>query len=291
MSNYTPTYTNAAGVTKDATHTPVLAADIGTEFDAIQTAINSKADTASPTLVTPVLGVATATSINKVTITAPATSATLTIADGKTATINNTLTFAGTDSTTMTFPSTSATIARTDAANTFTGTQTIGALVATTINGHTFTAGSSVFTGTAGQTYTFPSTTGTLAKAGANSDITSLLGITGTMGYATGAGGTATQATDKTTTVIINKICGEIIMNAQNMLAGESKIFTVSNSLVAADDFPFAIIKSGATTNSYSLDIVGVSAGGFNIQLHNFSAGALAEAVVLSFVVLKSVKA
>ena len=38
----------------------------------------------SPTLVTPVLGVATATSVNKVTLTSPATSATLTIADGST---------------------------------------------------------------------------------------------------------------------------------------------------------------------------------------------------------------
>jgi hypothetical protein len=40
---------------------------------------------------------------------------TLTIAAGKTETFNNTLTFAGTDGTTMTFPTTSATIARTDA--------------------------------------------------------------------------------------------------------------------------------------------------------------------------------
>jgi len=78
----------------------------------------------SPTLVTPVLGVATATSINKVAITAPVTSATLTIADGKTLTANHSLTLAGTDSTTMTFPSTSASIARTDAAQTFTGSQT-----------------------------------------------------------------------------------------------------------------------------------------------------------------------
>lgn len=78
----------------------------------------------SPTLVTPVLGVATATSVNKVAITAPATSATLTIANGKTLTANHSLTLAGTDSTTMTFPSTSATIARTDAAQTFTGNQT-----------------------------------------------------------------------------------------------------------------------------------------------------------------------
>lgn len=47
---------------------------------------------------------------NKVTITAPATGATLTIADGKTATVNNSITFAGTDSTTMTFPAISASV-------------------------------------------------------------------------------------------------------------------------------------------------------------------------------------
>ena len=83
----------------------------------------------SPTLVTPVLGVATATSINKVAFTAPATNATLTIANGKTLTANNSVTFAGTDATTMTFPSTSASIARTDAAQTFTGTQTFAGAV------------------------------------------------------------------------------------------------------------------------------------------------------------------
>jgi hypothetical protein len=78
----------------------------------------------SPTLITPVLGVATATSINKMAITAPATSSTLAVADGKTLTANKTLTLDGTDSTTMTFPTTTATIARTDAAQTFTGIQT-----------------------------------------------------------------------------------------------------------------------------------------------------------------------
>lgn len=67
----------------------------------------------------------TASKINKVTVTAPATGSTLTIADGKTLTANSSLTLAGTDSTVMTFPSTSATIARTDAAQTFTGIQTI----------------------------------------------------------------------------------------------------------------------------------------------------------------------
>lgn len=51
----------------------------------------------SPTLVTPVLGVATATSINKVAITAPATSATLTIADGATLTASANATVSGTN--------------------------------------------------------------------------------------------------------------------------------------------------------------------------------------------------
>ena len=57
----------------------------------------------SPTLITPTVGAATATSINKVAITAPATSATLTLADGKTLTISNTLTFTGTDSSSVAF--------------------------------------------------------------------------------------------------------------------------------------------------------------------------------------------
>lgn len=83
----------------------------------------------SPTLVSPNLGDAVAASINKVAITQPATSSTLTISDGKTATISNTITFAGTDGTTMTFPSTSAAMARIDAAQTFTGNQTFSTAV------------------------------------------------------------------------------------------------------------------------------------------------------------------
>lgn len=87
----------------------------------------------TPTLITPVLGVATATSINKVAITAPANAATLTIADNKTLTISSSLTLAGTDGTTMTFPGTDATVARTDAGQTFSGTQTFNGPVVSAI--------------------------------------------------------------------------------------------------------------------------------------------------------------
>lgn len=57
----------------------------------------------SCSMTTPTLGVATATSINKMAITAPATGSTLAVADGKTATISNTLTFTGTDGSSAAF--------------------------------------------------------------------------------------------------------------------------------------------------------------------------------------------
>jgi hypothetical protein len=61
----------------------------------------SYAPLTSPSFTTPSLGVASATSINKVAITAPATSATLTIADGKTLTSSNTITLTATDGSTL----------------------------------------------------------------------------------------------------------------------------------------------------------------------------------------------
>jgi hypothetical protein len=68
----------------------------------------------SPSFTTPTLGVATATSVNKVAITAPATSATLTIADGATLATSgaNSLTLTTTGTTNVTLP-TSGTLATT----------------------------------------------------------------------------------------------------------------------------------------------------------------------------------
>lgn len=72
----------------------------------------------SPTLVTPVLGVATATSINKLAVTAPATSATLAVADGGTLATSGaySITLTATAATNVTFPTTGtlATLAGTE---------------------------------------------------------------------------------------------------------------------------------------------------------------------------------
>lgn len=95
----------------------------------------------SPTFVTPTLGVATATSINRVTLTAPATGSTLTIADGKTLTASNSLTLVGTDATTITFPTANTRVPQASQTLTFSGP-------------------------TAARTYTLPDTTATLAALG-----------------------------------------------------------------------------------------------------------------------------
>lgn len=88
----------------------------------------------SPSLTTPSLGVAIATSINGIAITA--STGTLTL---NTNTLNITgsgvnLSLAGVGTTTQTFPTTSATLARTDAGQTFTGTQIFSAITLGTIN-------------------------------------------------------------------------------------------------------------------------------------------------------------
>lgn len=121
---FTNLFTNATGVPIVAGTTGTLTVARGGTGATAATGTGNVVLATSPTLITPTIGVATATSVNKVTFTPPTTIATLTIADGKTLTVNNSVALAGTDATTMTFPSTSATIARTDAAQTFTGNQT-----------------------------------------------------------------------------------------------------------------------------------------------------------------------
>jgi hypothetical protein len=84
--------------------------------------------------------------LGNVVLTNPASAATLTLTAAKILTITNTLTFSGTDSTVITFPTTSATVARTDAANTFAGVQTFSGAIK--VSGDTTGAGTTVGFGT-----------------------------------------------------------------------------------------------------------------------------------------------
>lgn len=121
---FTNLFANATGIPIIAGTTGTLSVARGGTGATAATGTGNVVLATSPTLTTPTIGVATATSVNNVAFTAPASLATLVLGSAKTFTVNHSLTLAGTDATTMTFPSTSATIARTDAAQTFTGTQT-----------------------------------------------------------------------------------------------------------------------------------------------------------------------
>jgi hypothetical protein len=121
---FTNLFSNATGIPIIAGTTGTLSVARGGTGVTTSTGSGNVVLSISPTLTTPTLGAATATTVNNVAFTAVGTTSTLTLASAKTFTVNHSLTLAGTDSTTMTFPSTSATIARTDAAQTFTGTQT-----------------------------------------------------------------------------------------------------------------------------------------------------------------------
>jgi hypothetical protein len=91
----------------------------------------------SPSLITPTLGAATATSINKLSITAPATSATLAIANSKTLTCNNSLTFSGTDATTITFVGSGTVMYTGGGLSQFTDNSTTSAQLASVISNET----------------------------------------------------------------------------------------------------------------------------------------------------------
>lgn len=96
----------AGHVTTNANLTGPITSSGNATTIASQTGTGSKfvVDT-SPTLVTPNIGVATATSVNKMAITAPATGSTLAIADGKTFNVSENITLTASISPiTMTFP-------------------------------------------------------------------------------------------------------------------------------------------------------------------------------------------
>lgn len=112
------------------------------------------------------------------------------------------------------------------------------------------------------------------------------------IGYATGQGGTVTQATNKSTGVTINKICGAITMNNESLAGGAEASFIVTNSTVAATDVIVVCCKTlgSGGTGTYIPAVTLVGAGSFTITVANVGATA-GEAVVLNFAVIKAVAA
>lgn len=111
------------------------------------------------------------------------------------------------------------------------------------------------------------------------------------IGYGTGTGGAITQSTSKSTGVTLNKLCGQITLHNATLNADTAVSFTLTNSKIDATDVVFVNVATTASANSYTVGVTAVASGSCRIQLHNISAGNLGEALVLNFVVIKSVAA
>ena len=105
------------------------------------------------------------------------------------------------------------------------------------------------------------------------------------LGYASGAQGTATQATDKSTAVTINKSAGQITMNAAALGATTNVTFTLNNSLISNKDVLILNVYGG-TSGAYNVWVSGLSLGSATITVRNITAGSLAEAIVINFAII-----
>ena len=133
-----------------------------------------------------------------------------------------------------------------------------------------------------------------VTKAGAVTAASSIrsTSASGGVGYATGAGGAETQLTSKSTTVVLNKICGTITMHNATLAHQTPVAFTLTNSAIEATDVVAVCVKSGGTAGAYLVSAGAVAAGSCSITLFNCqTAGNLSEAVVLQFAVIKAVAA
>jgi len=111
------------------------------------------------------------------------------------------------------------------------------------------------------------------------------------IGYATGAGGTITQATSKSTGVTLNKLCGTITMNGAALAAATIITFTVTNTLVAATDSVCIQHDSVGTIGGYTIMPNTMAEGSFKISVRNNTAASLSQAIVLRFAIIKAVAA
>jgi len=107
-------------------------------------------------------------------------------------------------------------------------------------------------------------------------------------GYVAGEGGTETQATSKSTGVTLSKKCGQIEMNPAALAANTTVTFTLTNTEIVATDIIVLNHVSGGSAGSYLLNAQAGS-GSASINVRNITGGALSEAIVIGFAIIKAV--
>ncbi len=140
------------------------------------------------------------------------------------------------------------------------------------------------------QTGGFSVGTSTDAGAGAILAIAAIKsnGAAGGIGYATGAGGTVTQGTNKTTAFTLSKITGQITFATGALAAGATAASTWTNTSIAATDTVVVSHVSGGTLGAYHFNVA-CGAGTATMNITNISTGSLTETPTVTFTVIKGV--
>jgi len=111
------------------------------------------------------------------------------------------------------------------------------------------------------------------------------------IGYSTGAGGTASQLTSRTTGVTLNKLTGQITLFSSTLAANTTTSFILTNSTIASTDMVLVQHISGGTLGFYGVTAI-AGTGSATISIRN-NTGTISsvESPVLQFVVIKAVTA
>lgn len=126
--------------------------------------------------------------------------------------------------------------------------------------------------------------------AAATGDITTtgqVLSSGGGHGYTTGAGGTVTQLTSRTTAVTLNKLCGNITMFSAAQAVNAMVTFTLTNSFITADDYLLVQHRSATNGGAWGISTV-TGAGSATISIRNNTTASITEATPLKFFILKA---
>lgn len=220
------------------------------------------------TFTAPTLGVATATSLNGLTVTT--STGTLTITNGKTLAASNTLTFTGTDSTSFKFPATSATV------------------LSSSLSTNDIAAANSIWGISNGLTFegaTADASEITLTPADATADVVYLLPDAAAASYAVMSSTLATNAPD-----IVNSVTGasaSLVFEGSTANAFETSLTATDPTADRTVTIPNAtgtvILAQASTTTALTADNQAVTPGSNNrIQLSSDNATATNRTFTLS---------
>ena len=115
-------------------------------------------------------------------------------------------------------------------------------------------------------------------------------GASSGIGFLSGSGGAQTQGSSKATTVVSNTPTGQITMFNTALAANTSTSFTLTCSSIAASDLVLVEHQSVGALGAYNITAT-PAAGSAVITVRNNSTASLSEAIVLRYLVLKSVNA